>query len=161
MRDFTDDIRDLVRRVEEASSYLHIPEGRDRLIELEAEISRPDLWDDADKAKAVNAEYAGVKDDVDTYSQILNAISDVEVLHELAREENDESLEPEIQDSITTIAGQLDQLELRSLFTGDHDDSACIVQINAKDGELTLKTSLRCCSGCTAGGRNAAVLPSS
>src|SRR6056300_988206 len=109
MRDFTDDIRDLVRRVEEASSYLHIPEGRDRLIELEAEISRPDLWDDADKAKAVNAEYAGVKDDVDTYSQILNAISDVEVLHELAREENDESLEPEIQDSTTTIAGQLDQ----------------------------------------------------
>ena len=42
MRDFTDDIRDLVRRVDEASSYLHIPEGRDRLVELEAEISRPD-----------------------------------------------------------------------------------------------------------------------
>ena len=134
MRDFTDDIRDLVRRVGEASTYLHIPEGRDRLIELEAEISRPDLWDDAEKAKAVNAEYAGVKDDVDTYSQIVDAVSDVEVLHELAREENDESLEPEIQDSISAIAGQLDQLELRSLFTGDHDDSACIVQINAKDG---------------------------
>ena len=83
MRDFTDDIRDLVRRVDEASTYLHIPEGRDRLIELEAEISRPDLWDDADKAKAVNAEYAAVKDDVDTYSQIVASVSDVEVLHEL------------------------------------------------------------------------------
>ena len=134
MRDFTDDIRDLVRRVDEASSYLHIPEGRDRLVELEAEISRPDLWDDADKAKAVNAEYAAVKDDVDTYSQIVTSVSDVEVLHELARDEDDASLEPEIEESIAAVAVQLDQLELRSLFTGDHDDSACIVQINAKDG---------------------------
>ena len=134
MRDFTDDIRDLVRRVDEASTYLHIPEGRDRLIELEAEISRPDLWDDADKAKAVNAEYAAVKDDVDTYSQIVASVSDVEVLHELARDEDDASLEPEIEESIAAVALQLDQLELRSLFTGDHDDSACIVQINAKDG---------------------------
>ena len=97
MRDFTDDIRDLVRRVDEASSYLHITEGRDRLVELEAEISRPDLWDDADKAKAVNAEYAAVKDDVDTYSQIVTSVSDVEVLHELARDEDDASLEPEIE----------------------------------------------------------------
>ncbi len=32
------------------------------------------------------------------------------------------------------ISATLDQLELRSLFTGEHDDSDCIVQINAKDG---------------------------
>jgi peptide chain release factor 2 len=56
------------------------------------------------------------------------------VLHELAREVDDESQEPEIQAAVESISKELDLLELRSLFTGEHDDSACIVQINAKDG---------------------------
>jgi peptide chain release factor 2 len=134
MRDFTDDLRDLARRLGEAAGYLKVDEGRDRLAELEAEIGRPDLWDDAERAKQVNAEYAAVKDDVDTFDRLSGALSDAEVLHELAREVDDESQEPEIEQSIREIAAQLDQLELRSLFIGEHDDSACIVQINAKDG---------------------------
>ena len=134
MRDFTDDLRDVARRLGEASGYLKVAEGRDRLVELEAEIGRPDLWDDAERAKQVNAEYAAVKDDVDTFDRLSGALSDAEVLHELAREVDDESQEPEIEQSISDIAAQLDQLELRSLFIGEHDDAACIVQINAKDG---------------------------
>ena len=31
-------------------------------------------------------------------------------------------------------SARLDQLDLRSLFTGAHDEADCIVQINAKDG---------------------------
>ena len=56
------------------------------------------------------------------------------MLHELAREEGDESQEPEIEAGLADIARRLDQLDLRSLFTGEHDEADCIVQINAKDG---------------------------
>jgi peptide chain release factor 2 len=134
MRDFTDDLRDVRRRLDEASGYLKIPESRNRLIELESEISRPDLWDDAERAKQVNTDYANVKDDVDLYDDLSRRFDDAEVLHELAREVDDESQEPEIQAAVESISKELDLLELRSLFTGEHDDSACIVQINAKDG---------------------------
>ena len=48
MRDFTDDLRELHRRLDEAEVYLRVGEARNRLTELEAEIGRPDLWDDAD-----------------------------------------------------------------------------------------------------------------
>jgi peptide chain release factor 2 len=134
MRDFTDDLRDVRRRLDEASDYLKIAEGRNRLIELESEIGRPDLWDDAERAKQVNTDYANVKTDVDLYDALSQQLDDAEVLHELAREVDDETQEPDIETAITSIARELDQLELRSLFTGEHDDSACIVQINAKDG---------------------------
>ena len=134
MRDFTDDLRDVRRRLDEASDYLKIGESRNRLTELEAEIGRPDLWDDAERAKQVNTDYANVKSDVDLYDELSHQLDDAEVLHELAREVDDETQEPEIEASIASIAKQLDLLELRSLFTGEHDDSACIVQINAKDG---------------------------
>ncbi len=134
MRDFGDDLRDLRRRLAEAEEYLKVADGRNRLLELEAEIGRPDLWDDAEHAKKVNGDYANVKDDVDTYDRLASALDDVGVLHDLAREEDDDSQEGEIESEIAAVSSQLDQLELRSLFTGEHDDAACIVQINAKDG---------------------------
>jgi peptide chain release factor 2 len=134
MRDFTDDLRELARRLDEASGYLKIDESRNRLVELEHEISRPDLWDDAERAKQVNTDYANVKADLDTYDGLASQLEDAQVLHELAREVDDESQEPEIAASVESIGKRLDELELRSLFTGEHDDAGCIVQINAKDG---------------------------
>jgi peptide chain release factor 2 len=134
MRDFTDDLREQRRRLDEARGYLSVDDGRNRLTELESEMQRPDLWDDAELAKRVNAEYANVKDDLDTYDALVSRLDDADVLHELAREEDDESQEADIEAEVNAVAQALDQLELRSLFTGEHDDSACIVQINAKDG---------------------------
>jgi peptide chain release factor 2 len=134
VRDFTDDLREQRRRLTEAAEYLHVDDGRNRLVELEAEMQRPDLWDDAELAKRVNGEYAAVKDDLDTYDALVSKLDDAELLHDLAREEDDESQEGDIAQQITEITSSLDQLELRSLFTGEHDNAPCIVQINAKDG---------------------------
>ncbi|MGD9792517.1 MAG: peptide chain release factor 2 [Acidimicrobiia bacterium] len=134
MRDFTDELRALRERVTEAQRYLRIDQNRSRLIELEDEVARPDLWDDQDRAKKLNAEYASVKDDVETYDALAQAMEDVEVLHELAREVDDESQEPDIEAACAGLAAKLGELELRSLFTGEHDEVDAIVAINAKDG---------------------------
>ncbi len=134
MRDFTDDLRDVRRRLDEASDYLKIPDSRNRLVELESEVARPDLWDDAELAKRVNADYANVKDDLETFDALIGELEDAETLHELAREVDDESQETEIEAGVAKISSQLDGLELRSLFVGEHDNNDVIVQINAKDG---------------------------
>ncbi len=134
MRDFSDDLKGLRVRLDEARGYLKIDANRSRLIELEAEVSRPDLWDDQDRARKVNSEYADVKGDVADFDGLAGDLEDVEVLHEMARDEDDASQEPEIEDAIGAIAAKLDGLELRSLFTGPHDEADAIVQINAKDG---------------------------
>ena len=134
MRDFSDDLKDLRRRLGEAEGYLKIDTGRSRLAELEMEVSRPDLWDDQDLAKKVNAEYANVKGDIDTFEALSRELEDVELLHEMARELDDESQEADIEAAVNSVGHQLRQLDLRSLFTGEHDEADCIVQINAKDG---------------------------
>ena len=50
MRDFTDELRALRQRLTDAERYLDIEGLRKRLASLEADASRPDLWDDADTA---------------------------------------------------------------------------------------------------------------
>jgi peptide chain release factor 2 len=134
MRDFSDDLSHVKRRLGEARQYLSIDTNRSRFGELEMEVARPDLWDDQNLAKRVNAEYANVKSDIDLFDRLSAQFDDAEVLHDMAREIDDESQESEIEESIAAINRALDALELRSLFTGEHDEADAIVQINAKDG---------------------------
>ena len=134
MRDFSDDLKELRRRVDEAHGYLKIDDTRARLEELEVEVGKPDLWDDQERARQVNAAYASARDDIAIYDRLSRELEDVEVLHDLAREEDDASQEPDIATAMAALSRQLDDLELRSLFTGAHDDADAIVRINAKDG---------------------------
>jgi len=134
MRDFTDELKGLRERVGEAHRYLRIDANRSRLAELEELIGAQDLWDDQDRAKQLTAEYSRVKSDVDTYDGLASTMEDVEVLHELAREEGDESQEPEIHAIARRLDRELSLLELRSLFTGEHDEADAICRVNAKDG---------------------------
>jgi peptide chain release factor 2 len=134
MRDFTTDIAEVARRLKEAEGYLKVDELRLRLTHLETEVARPDLWNDQEHAKRVNSEYASAKGDLEEFDRIARTLEDVQVLHEMAREIDDSSQEPEIDQSLARARAALDEVELRSLFIGEHDEADAIVQINAKDG---------------------------
>jgi peptide chain release factor 2 len=134
VRDFTEDLKELRLRVEEARRYLRIDDTRSRLAELEVEVQAPDLWDDQERAKQVGAAYARARDDVAVYDGLAQRLDDAEVLFEMAREESDDSQEPDLDAAVDELTGQLAELELRSLFTGEHDEADAICSINAKDG---------------------------
>jgi peptide chain release factor 2 len=134
MRDFSDDLSELQRRVSDAHSYLRVDEARRRLDELETEASRPDLWDDTDHARKVTTELSNVKEDVDLVEGLDARLSDVQTLYELAREESDESLEGEIAEGVGSLGAELDRLELRALFTGEHDERDAICEVHSGAG---------------------------
>jgi peptide chain release factor 2 len=134
MRDFSTDIKQQRARLEEAYRYLRVNALRIRRGELEEIVADPALWDDQDRAKAVTGEFSRVKDDLATYDALAARLDDLEVLHDLAREEDDETQEGEIDAELGGVTRRLDALELRSLFTGRHDEADAICAINAKDG---------------------------
>src|ERR1700683_2642278 len=134
MRDFSEDLRALRRRFDEAGVYLDIATSRKRLAELEPELSRSDLWDHPDPAQAIGREYAALKDDVDLLGSLERRLADAEALFELAREEDDGSVAGDLETMTAELAAELDQLELRSLFTGEHDELDAVCEVHAKDG---------------------------
>ncbi len=134
MRDFTDDLDALHKRLAEAAAYLRVEEQRQRRAQLEVEASRPDLWDDPDHARKVTGELAAVTDDLDTYDGLAAAIDDAETLFELGKEEGDDSVEGEIAQALARAEQQFDELELRSLFTGEHDDRDALCEIHSGEG---------------------------
>jgi peptide chain release factor 2 len=134
VRDFSIELAELARRVAEAHGYLRIDGARTRLAELEQLAAAPDLWDDPDKARSVTTEMARVREDITLVDDLQQRVSDLEVLHDLAREEGDDSFEPEIVDSSTGLERELDALELRALFTGDYDERDAICSISSGAG---------------------------
>jgi peptide chain release factor 2 len=134
VRDFTDDLSALGKRLDDAGHYLRIDGLRTRLAQLEAELSRPDLWDDTEVGQRVTREYGQSKADVDLIDRLRHSLSDTATLFELAVEEGDDSVEPELEAQLAALGEDLDQLELRSLFIGEHDENDAVCEIHAKDG---------------------------
>src|SRR5262245_50189950 len=134
MRDFSPDLAELRRRVDAAHAYLRVDDARARIVELEEQVSKPDLWDDQALARKVTTELAQLRDDVEVYDRLEQLCSDTETLAALGREENDESLDAEIVEGMNRLAATLDDLELRALFTGDHDDRDAICTVNSGAG---------------------------
>lgn len=134
MRDFTDDLVELRRRVEDARSYLRVDEARSRIDELATESATPDLWDDPDRARAVNTELARVQEDITLDDELERRLSDLETLYAMGREEGTEELEPEISAGVAELALDLDRLELRALFTGEHDERDAICDVHSGAG---------------------------
>lgn len=151
MRDYSDDLADVRRRLGEAAQYLTVDALRARRPQLETEASRPDLWDEPTRAREVTSELAAVVDDLDAYDALAGKVEDAATLVELGRSEHDDSVVAEIDETLADVARTFDELELRSLFTGEHDDCAAICEIQAGEGgadsqdwaEMLLRMELR------------------
>ncbi|MGF1599336.1 MAG: peptide chain release factor 2 [Acidimicrobiales bacterium] len=134
MADPTEDLKQLRVELAEAEHYLRIDELRARLPQLETEMGRPDLWDDAEKARAVQTEFTAVRDDLDLYERLSDAIGDAETAWELSREDGDESLEAEAVELIGSLEREFHELELRALFTGQYDEGDAVCEIHSGAG---------------------------
>ena len=134
MKDFSEDVAALRGRLAAAEGYLRVDELRARRPQLETEASRPDLWDDQDKARAVTGELAAVVDDLDLFDRLTTEVDDVATLTEMAREEKDESLEPEIEEGMAALVATFSELELRALFQGEYDERDAVVEVHSGAG---------------------------
>ena len=133
MQDFTAELFALRSRLDEAATYLRITEQQQHRIALETEMADPELWNDQDRGRRVQKDLARVVEDLDLHSGLITRLEDAETLAELASEEEDESLEGEIIETVADLSSRMDALELRSLFSGQYDegDAVCHVQSGA------------------------------
>ena len=133
MQDFTPELTALRNRLDEATVYLRIAEQEERRTALEAEMADPELWNDQDRGRRVQKDLAAVIEDLDLHADLTEGIEDAETLVEMAVEAGDDSLEPEISEAVESLSGRFDDLELRSLFSGQYDegDAVCHVQSGA------------------------------
>ena len=126
-------------RLAEAERYLGLERLAARRAELEAEAARPDLWDDADQARAVTTELGQVTADLEQLTGLRAELDDAQALLELIDESRadgapDASLEKELVETVDTLRTRLGALELQSLFSGEYDERDAVAEVHAGAG---------------------------
>ena len=134
MRDVTDELAALRSRLDAAHDYLDVDRLLARRPQLETEASRPDLWDEPEAAKAVNAELSSVVEDLELVDDLNERLDDVETLWELAREEGDDSVAEEIDSGLAALGARFEELELRALFVGEYDERDAVCEVHSGAG---------------------------
>jgi peptide chain release factor 2 len=134
VRDFSSELASTRQRLDAARGFLRIDELEQIRPQLETEASRPDLWDDPERARKVTGELSGVVDDIERWNSLARRIDDADTLFELGREEADDSVEGEIADSLAALGREFDELELRALFTGEHDEQDAVCEVHSGAG---------------------------
>lgn len=75
-----------------------------------------------------------LKDKVEAYENLKNKWEDTLVLIDLANEENDESLLPEVTQAAAEIEEEIDKMTLETLLSGQYDKSNAIMTFHAGAG---------------------------
>lgn len=116
------------------------PAGLKKDIEaLEQKSMEPGFWDDQMTAQKVLKEKKSKEDDLAQFNKLEAALGDLEVLVELAEEEEDEELAAEASEAYETLTTDLDSFKVKTLLTGEYDDHNAIVQIHGGSGGTEAK----------------------
>jgi peptide chain release factor 2 len=89
--------------------------------ELEQKLNNPDIWGDRDAVTSITKEIKKIKSLVEPWISLKKQVEELYDLYSLALEEEEESLEPEIKESIKRLTEEVDKLEKLSIFTGEND----------------------------------------
>src|SRR5690606_22135948 len=107
---------------------------KERLAEVEAELSEPSVWDNAQRAQDLGRERASLEAVVHTIDELSQGIADNRELLEMAVEEDDEDAVAGIQSDVDKLTTQLETLEFRRMFSGEVDANNAYLDIQAGSG---------------------------
>ena len=122
------------RRLPTPGPIFDVDSKRARLDQLQREASAPGLWDDPDAAKALLSQIARIEDDVKTYESLTAQLEDLQTLDELAESEGDQAAFDEVREGLGTLRKKVDDLEVRTLLGGEHDEGDAVVSLHSGAG---------------------------
>jgi peptide chain release factor 2 len=120
------------KRLSQLSESLDHNAKAEQIKQIEAEMGRPDFWDDNEAAQNTVGKLKSLKSIVGPMDELSSSVEDLEALIEMADE--DESAAGEVADELGRLEKLLDELELKALLSGPNDSAGAILTINARDG---------------------------
>ncbi|MGQ0744597.1 MAG: peptide chain release factor 2 [Acidimicrobiales bacterium] len=134
MRDLSEELAGLRQRLDAAAQTLNVEQSRAAVAGLEAQAADPGLWADPEAGRQVTTDLARARADVDLLDGLRRRLADAADLHDLAQEEADDSLAGEIDAALAEVGGRLEDLEVRSLFSGEHDERDAVCEVHSGAG---------------------------
>lgn len=101
---------------------------------LEEQAAAPSLWDDPEAAQKITSKLSHLQAEVRKAETLRGRIDDLAVLFELAEEMDDPDTLAEAETELGSVRKALDEMEVRTLLSGEYDEREALVNIRAEAG---------------------------
>ncbi|MGD8416987.1 MAG: peptide chain release factor 2, partial [Pseudomonadales bacterium] len=129
-----DHIKDLAARDAALRGYLDFEDKQHRLEEIDLTLADPDIWDDPEKARALNRERVQLDAIVGVLAPFSASLNDLAELAELSAEDDDADSLAEVASELDRLEEALARLEFRRMFQGEMDPADAYLEIQAGSG---------------------------
>jgi len=134
MEELIDKLGELENNLIEIKNTLNINKKKDRLKELNFEMSRLDFWNDNDKAVEISQEAEYLKTEINRFDELELEIKNLKELANLAETCHDKSVKENIESKFKEIEFRFKEIEFFLLFSEENDDCNAIISIHAGTG---------------------------
>ncbi len=97
-------------------------------------MSDPSFWDDQKSAQVVINEANVLKEQVGQFNEMNEMHENLEVTHELVKEEYDEELKQELEREVRTLLQSMNEFELQQLLSDPYDKNNAILELHPGAG---------------------------
>ena len=104
------------------------------MAELEADMEAPGFWDNPDKSNKEMKELKSLKSSFENYDALKQSLEDIKTLIEMAEEDEDTSLVAEVEEELSKLETNMDNLRIETLLSGEYDSCNAILTLHAGAG---------------------------
>ena len=127
-------LEDYLPKIKELYEVFDIENSKERILELQEKAAEPGFWDDLETSQVVLQETRTLEGNIEKYNKLQQKADDIEVMIEMASEEDDEAMIEEIESELEALGNAIDELTLASLLTGEYDKCNAIISFHAGAG---------------------------
>ena len=132
--DLTETLAELDQKLASIEAVADLEGKRAQIAELGEQVSAPNLWDDPENAQRVTSSLSALQNEVDRVVALRGRLDDVNVLLELAEEEDDADSVAEAQREVEGLGRDIEALEVRTLLSGEYDSREAMITIRSEAG---------------------------
>ncbi|MDI2131418.1 peptide chain release factor 2 [Yinghuangia seranimata] len=132
--DPSEELKSVESTMESIEAVLDLDKMRADIAELNDAAAAPDLWDNPESAQKVTSRLSFLQGELRKVEDLRRRIDDVQVLFELAEAEDDADTRGEAEGELVAVRKAVDELEVRTLLSGEYDAREALVTVRAEAG---------------------------
>ncbi len=132
--DYKVKLNDIQPKLQDLRASLNIDGALDELERLHAMSEAPGFWDNPEKSQKTSIRIKQLEAKVERFKRMSTQWDDLMTICEMALEENDDSMLPELQEGFATLEGEMEEARLETLLTGSYDGNNALVSFHAGAG---------------------------
>ena len=116
------------------SESLNLDGLKNELERLHAMQEAPGFWDDPEKSQKIVMKTKQAEGKIQRYENMVSSWEDLMTICEMAAEEDDDSMLPELKDGFAELSAEMESCRLETLLTGKYDKNNALMSFQAGAG---------------------------